>query len=88
MAKARTTRCSVCGRRPGHEDKARDRFGGPDPNPETPLGELETCVFCGLLNVCPDCYIERECCELKPKIGRRGRREESGREDGKMRMCT
>jgi hypothetical protein len=78
-------RCSVCGRRPGHQDKARDRYGAPDPNPETPLGELRPCHRCGLLDVCPDCFHELDCCELKPKL-KGGGRDLSGREDGKMRM--
>lgn len=80
MRKKPKPRCSVCGRRPGHEDKARNRFGEPDPNPETPLGELATCDMCGLLDVCPECSHELECCELKSES------QASGREDGKMRM--
>ena len=52
-------RCAICDRTPGHAPL--DRFGQPDLNPETPLGELQICDCCGLL-VCPDCSHENECC--------------------------
>lgn len=60
--------CQVCGRRPGLLDAERNRFGGLDPNPETPLGELDTCLDCGR-RVCPDCLHERECCECDAPEG-------------------
>jgi len=54
--------CAVCGRRAGYAPK--DRFGFPDPNPETPLAEMKSCPDCGLLSVCPDCLHEGDCCEV------------------------
>lgn len=59
-------KCSVCDREKGH--KATDRFGYPDPNPDTPLGAMQTCTFCGTLSVCPDCWHERDCCEEREKL--------------------
>lgn len=59
-------KCSVCTRQEGH--RATNRFGGPDLNPDTPLGAMETCTFCGTLSVCPDCVCERDCCELRDAI--------------------
>jgi len=52
-------RCQVCGRKPGA--RKLDRFGDPDPNPQTPLGSLQKCRSCGLW-ACPDCWHEVECC--------------------------
>lgn len=54
-------RCSICGREEGH--KAMNRAGERDLNPDTPLGPMETCSFCGTLSVCPDCVHERDCCD-------------------------
>ena len=53
------SRCQICKRRPG--TKKIDRFGNPDPNPQTPLGPLQQCESCGLW-VCPDCWHEADCC--------------------------
>ena len=58
-ARRRPERCQVCGRKPGA--KKWDRFGDPDPNPQTPLGSLQRCRTCGLW-ACPDCWHEVECC--------------------------
>ena len=52
-------RCQVCGQKPGA--RKLDRFGDPDPNPQTPLGSLQKCRSCGLW-ACPDCWHEVECC--------------------------
>jgi hypothetical protein len=58
--------CSICDREEGH--KATNRFGWRDINPDTPLGAMATCSFCGTLSVCPDCVCERDCCEAKDAI--------------------
>lgn len=55
-------KCMVCGRPSGH--KATNRFGERDVNPDTPLGPLRGCAFCGTAKVCPDCWHELDCCEL------------------------
>ena len=52
-------RCQICDRKPGTRKK--DRFGNPDPNPQTPLGRLNKCPSCGLW-ACPDCLLEVDCC--------------------------
>lgn len=61
MSTQQTTRCDVCGRREGN--RTTNRFGGPDMNPDTPLGPVTKCPACESM-ACPDCLHEQECCEM------------------------